>query len=186
MKLEVEPLRLEGVRLIRSARIADHRGYFAETYVRCDFVAAEIDTNFTQDNQSRSTAKGTIRGLHFQSPPYTQTKLVRVLRGAIFDVVVDLRRSSATYGQHVAVELSEEGDEQLFVPRGFAHGFCSLRPDTEVFYKMDEVYSQKHALGVRWNDPALDIPWPVAEGEAVLSDADRTWPLLRDLPAYFD
>ena len=123
MKLDLCPLTLSGVVLIRSARVSDPRGTFAETYVKDEFVRSGIVSDFVQDNQSFSVSAGTMRGLHFQIPPFQQAKLVRVLRGKIFDVVVDLRRSSATYGKHVGVELSADGGEQLFVPRGFAHGF---------------------------------------------------------------
>ena len=126
MKLDLDPLPLSGVVLIRSARVSDPRGTFAETYVKDEFVRSGILSDFVQDNQSFSVSAGTMRGLHFQIPPFQQAKLVRVLRGKIFDVVVDLRRSSATYGKHVGVELSADGGEQLFVPRGFAHGFCTL------------------------------------------------------------
>ena len=131
-------------------------------------------------------AKGTVRDLHFQTPPFAQTKLVRALRGRILDVVVDLRRSSPSYGKHLAVELDAESGDQLLVPAGFAHGFCSLQPDTEVFYKVDNVYSADHDRGLYWADPALAISWPVAERDAMLSERDRGWPHLRDLPAYFD
>jgi dTDP-4-dehydrorhamnose 3,5-epimerase len=186
MKLEICPLSLSGVKLIRAARFADRRGYFAETYARRDFAAAGITHEFVQDNQSGSRAKGTVRGLHFQIPPFAQTKLVRALRGRILDVVVDLRRSSPSYGKHLVVELDAESGDQLLVPAGFAHGFCSLQPDTEVFYKVDNVYSADHDRGLYWADPALAIGWPVAERDATLSERDRAWPHLRDLPAYFD
>jgi dTDP-4-dehydrorhamnose 3,5-epimerase len=165
--------------------MADVRGYFAETYVRRDFSAAGIGQDFVQDNQSLSRAAATVRGLHFQIPPAAQAKLIRVLRGRIFDVVVDLRRSSARYATHVAVELDAETGDQLFVPAGFAHGFCTLEPDTEVLYKVDTVYSAAHDRGINWSDPALGIRWPAAARAAVLSDKDRALPLLRDVPDYF-
>jgi dTDP-4-dehydrorhamnose 3,5-epimerase len=186
MKLDIRALSLSGVKLIRAARIADRRGYFAETYARRDFAAAGIAHDFVQDNQSGSRAKGTVRGLHFQVPPFAQTKLIRALRGTILDVVVDLRRSSASYGEHLAIELDAASGDQLLVPAGFAHGFCSLQPDTEIFYKVDNVYSADHDRGLNWADPALAIGWPVAERDATLSERDRAWPQLRDLPAYFD
>jgi dTDP-4-dehydrorhamnose 3,5-epimerase len=160
MKLQVYPLSLSGVLLIRSAHTSDARGFFAETYVKKDFAESGICADFIQDNQSFSVSAGTVRGLHFQIPPFQQAKLIRVLRGKIFDVVVDLRRSSATYGVHTSVELSAEGGEQLFVPAGFAHGFCTLVGETEVFYKVDAIYSP-HGAGVNWLDLAFDIPWPV-------------------------
>lgn len=186
MKLDVIPLSLPGVHLIRSARFADPRGIFAETYVRPDFVAAGFENDFIQDNQSVSTLSGTVRGLHFQLPPFAQAKLVRVLRGRVFDVAVDLRRSSSTYGQHVSVELSADGGEQLFIPAGFAHGFCTLVDNTTVFYKVDATYSAAHDRGLNWADPALNIDWPVSIRDAVLSDKDKAQPMLDALPFYFD
>ena len=144
-----------------------------------------IDQDFIQDNQSGSHRRGTVRGLHFQIPPFAQAKLVRVLRGRILDVVVDLRRTSPSYGQHLTVELGVDEDEQLFVPAGFAHGFCTLVPDTELYYKVDAVYSAAHERGLNWADPALGIDWPVNHNDAVLSDKDVMLPPLRDLPTYF-
>jgi dTDP-4-dehydrorhamnose 3,5-epimerase len=186
MKLSIRPLTLPEVKLIGAARMRDPRGSFAETYVRRDFAAAGIAQEFVQDNQSLSHAAGTVRGLHFQIPPFAQAKLVRVLRGRIFDVCVDLRRTSPRYGRHVAVELAADGDEQLFVPAGFAHGFCTLEADTEVLYKVDAVYSAAHDRGIDWSDPALGIAWPVAKDAAILSDKDAKLPPLRDVPAYFE
>jgi dTDP-4-dehydrorhamnose 3,5-epimerase len=185
MKLEITPLTVSDVLLVRSKRFQDDRGYFAETYVQRDFCNAGIHNAFMQDNQSRSASAGTIRGLHFQSAPYSQAKLVRVLRGAILDVAVDLRRSSATYGKHIAVELSEDNGDQLFIPAGFAHGFCTLQPDTEVAYKVDSPYSAANDHGLNWADPELAISWPVKNGDAILSDKDRVHPTLATLPAYF-
>ena len=186
MKPIVELLPVADVRLVRAKRIADSRGYFVETYVRADFAAAGLDYDFVQDNESSSTAAGTVRGLHFQLPPFAQTKLVRVLRGRILDVAVDLRQSSSTYGKHLAVELSAAAGDQLLVPAGFAHGFCTLEPDTTVFYKVDNVYSAAHERGVNWADPALGIAWPVAAAAAVVSEKDRALPRLSDLPACFE
>ena len=185
-KLDVIPQSLSGVMVIRSKRYSDPRGYFAETYVRRDFSAAGIDREFVQDNQSGSSARGTVRGLHFQIPPFAQAKLVRVLRGRILDVVVDLRRASPSFGRHLAIELGADTGDQLYVPSGFAHGFCTLVPNTEVSYKVDAVYSAEHDRGVNWADPALGIVWPVRQADAVLSAKDAALPLLRDLPAYFD
>ena len=185
MKLDVLPLSLPDVKLIRTKRIADVRGYFAEAYVHRDFAAAGIADEFVQDNQSFSIAAGTVRGLHFQIPPFAQAKLVRVLRGKILDVVVDLRRASATFGKHLTVDLSAENGDQLFVPVGFAHGFCTLVPDTEVFYKVNNVYSSAHDRGLNWADPALGIHWPVNESQAILSEKDRALPMLSALPDYF-
>jgi len=185
MKLDVVPLSLPDVKLIRTNRITDLRGYFAEAYVYRDFATAGIADQFVQDNQSFSVAAGTVRGLHFQIPPFTQSKLVRVLRGRILDVVVDLRRASTTFGKHLTVDLSAENGDQLFVPVGFAHGFCTMAPDTEVFYKVNEVYSSAHDRGLNWADQALGIRWPVNENQAVLSEKDRALPMLSALPDYF-
>ena len=186
MKLDVTALALSGARLIRAKRYPDARGYFAETYVRRDLADAGIGQEFVQDNQSYSSARGTVRGLHFQIPPFAQAKLVRVLRGRILDVVIDLRRSSPSYGRYLSVELSADAGHQLYVPAGFAHGFCTLVADTEVLYKVDAVYSAEHDRGVNWADLALGIAWPVSEADAVLSPKDAALPALRDLPDYFN
>ena len=186
MKVVVQPLALAGVKLIKGHRIGDSRGYFAETYVRRDFLANDIGFDFIQDNESCSRLPGTIRGLHFQAPPLAQTKLVRVLRGRILDVVVDLRRSSPDFGRHLTVELNESNADQLLVPVGFAHGFCTLEPDTVVLYKVDNVYSSAHDCGVNWADPKLAIKWPVSATGAILSDKDRALPSLDELPVHFD
>jgi dTDP-4-dehydrorhamnose 3,5-epimerase len=186
MKLNISSYSIRGIKLVRSMRISDARGYFAETYVRPDFAAAGIEHEFIQDNESRSSAAGTVRGLHFQVPPFAQTKLVRVLQGRILDVVVDLRRSSSTYGKHLTIELSEATGDHLLVPVGFAHGFCTLVPDSVVLYKVDKVYSADHDRGVHWADGTLGIEWPIAAAEAVVSERDRGLPRFCDLPAYFD
>lgn len=186
MKLNIHPLPIADVKLIRTSRVADARGYFCEAYARSDFAANGLDHDFVQDNESSSDRAGTVRGLHFQRPPFAQAKLVRVLRGKIIDVVVDLRRSSPSFGEHLAVELSEDGGEQLLVPIGFAHGFCTLEPRTIVLYKVDAVYSPAHDQGINWADPALAIKWPVAPQDATLSDKDRKLPMLRDLMPVFE
>ena len=159
-------------------RFGDARGWFSETF-RVDALArAGITAPFVQDNQSFSAPKGTIRGLHFQVAPQAQAKLVRVLPGAILDVAVDIRRDSPTYGQHVAVTLDAEGGEQLFIPHGFAHGFCTLTPDTMVAYKVDAYYSPAHDRALAWNDPEVGIAWPISGAEAILSDKDQAAPRL--------
>ena len=186
MKLSIRPLALPEIKVIAGPRFADQRGYFAETYVRRDFVAAGIAHEFAQDNESLSQSVGTVRGMHFQIPPFAQAKLIRVLTGRIFDACVDLRRSSPRYGHHATVELSAETGEQLFVPAGFAHGFCTLEPNTTVLYKVDAVYSAQHERGIAWSDAALGIPWPVGPHAAILSAKDAVLPPLRDLPVYFD
>jgi dTDP-4-dehydrorhamnose 3,5-epimerase len=184
--LEIELTAIPDVKILKPKRFDDGRGFFSEVYNRQRFEHAGFKLDFLQDNHSLSTKVGTIRGLHFQTPPFAQDKLVRVVRGRILDVAVDLRRSSPTFGQHVAVELSAENWRQLLVPVGFAHGFCTLEPDTEVLYKVTGYYSAAHDRGLAFDDPTLGIEWPVAGAEAILSEKDRNHPLLAELPAYFD
>lgn len=174
---------LPGPVLISARRREDERGFFLETYSARDFADLGITELFPQDNHSLSAAVGTIRGLHFQIPPRAQAKLVRVLRGAILDVAVDLRRSSPGFGRHVAVELNATDAGQLYIPAGFAHGFCTLEPDTEVAYKVSEPYAPELDRGVAWDDPDLALPWPFDAADVTLSDKDRRAPRLRDLPA---
>jgi dTDP-4-dehydrorhamnose 3,5-epimerase len=171
--------------LVRTPRHGDDRGWFSETWSRAGFIAAGIDVDFVQDNHSLSEPAGVLRGLHFQRPPYAQAKLVRCVRGAILDVVVDLRAGSTTFGMHHAVELSAENGDQLFVPPSFAHGFVTLQPGTEVIYKVSAPYAPAHEAGLAWNDPELNIAWPVAAADAVLTDRDRNWPRLHDLDTPF-
>jgi len=178
---------LEGVILLTPRKFEDERGYFAETYNRRLCSEAGIAADFVQDNHSCSIRAGTIRGLHFQRPPHAQAKLVRVLRGSIFDVAVDLRIGSPTFGVWVAERLSASGGEQLFVPRGFAHGFYTLEAGTEVAYKVDGFYSSECDSGIVWNDLTLDIPWPSKSG-VTLSDKDRELPTFdkRQSPFLFE
>jgi len=171
--MKAQPTKLPGVWLLQPARIEDSRGYFVETYNAEVLRRVGIDAVFVQDNQSFSVAAGTVRGLHFQLPPEPQAKLVRVVRGRILDVAVDLRRGSPTYGQWHAEMLSAENGEQVFIPRGFAHGFCTLEPNTEVAYKVDHYFSPVCDSGILWNDPTLAIRWPIAPHDAVLSPRDR-------------
>ena len=181
----VEDTAIAAVKIVTPRKHGDNRGFFSEVF-RADVLAkAGLKLDFVQDNHSLSAQVGTLRGLHFQAPPFGQDKLVRVLRGAIIDVAVDLRKSSPTYGKHVAVELSAANWRQLLVPIGFAHGFCTLEPDTEVFYKVTNYYSAPHDMGLAWDDPALAIEWPVSAQAAVLSDKDRRQPVLKDLPPVF-
>lgn len=177
---------LSGPALVTPRRFGDHRGYFLETYAATDFAALGIGAAFVQDNQSLSAKRGTVRGLHFQVPPRAQAKLVRVLRGSILDVAVDIRRGSPSYGRHVAAVLSAENARQLYIPTGFAHGFCTLEPDTEVAYKVSDTYAPDCDRGLAWDDPALAIAWPVPAEDAELSAKDRKQPLLAELPAWFD
>jgi dTDP-4-dehydrorhamnose 3,5-epimerase len=185
MPLSVTSTAIPDVKIIQAAIIKDERGYFSEIYRKSEFEAAGLFSEFVQENHSASARVGTIRGLHFQSDPFAQGKLVRVVRGRIFDVSVDIRRNSATFKQHVGVELSAANLRQLWIPRGFAHGFCTLEPDCEVVYKVTQYYSKANDLGVCWIDPDLGIEWPVETARAVLSDKDKALPRLCDLPAYF-
>ena len=183
--ITVQSTALPDVKLVQVRRFEDPRGVFSEVYHHRDFAAAGVDIMFVQDNISLSRQAGTVRGLHFQTAPFAQAKLVRVVRGRILDVAVDIRRSSPTYGRHVAVELSANDGRQLYIPTGFAHGFCTLEPDTEVSYKVSAHYEPLHDKGLAWDDPRLDIAWPVAPEHAILSDKDRQQPKLANLPAYF-
>jgi len=176
---------LTGPLLIAARRFGDARGYFSETYSRRDFAALGIAEELVQDNQSRSASVGTLRGLHFQIPPRAQAKLVRVLRGRILDVAVDLRHGSPTYGRHVGAELTPENGLMLYVPAGFAHGFVTREPDTEVTYKVSDTYAPDCDRGLAWDDPALGIAWGVAPDVAVLSDKDKRWPGLAGLGRVF-
>jgi dTDP-4-dehydrorhamnose 3,5-epimerase len=177
---------ISGVKLIRPIGHMDRRGLFSEIYREDVLRRHGITVTFVQENHSRSSALGVIRGLHFQIPPAAQAKLLWVMAGAIFDVVVDIRHGSPSFGRHIASVLTAANGDQLFVPEGFAHGFCTLEPDTEVLYKVNRYYSPEHDRGLRWNDPALDIAWPVSEAAARLSERDRCHPVFAELPRYFD
>jgi dTDP-4-dehydrorhamnose 3,5-epimerase len=186
MTIEIQATTIDGVKLLRPTRIADQRGFLSEVYRRDALEEAGLRLDFVQENHLMSVRSGTIRGLHFQIPPFAQDKLVRVTRGRILDVAVDLRRSSPTFGRHVAVELSTDNWNQLFIPQGFAHGLCTLEADTEVVYKASAYYSRECDRGLLWNDPDLAISWPVDAATAHLSDADRRQPRLCELPVFFD
>jgi len=177
----ITPLALPEVLLITPRRHGDARGWFAETWSQRALAGTAADTAFVQDNQAFSAARGTLRGLHFQQAPHAQGKLIRALKGAIFDVAVDIRTGSPTFGRWVSAELTAEGGEQLWVPRGFAHGYCTLTPDCEIFYKVDGAYAPETEGGIIWNDPDLAIPWPV-QGAPILSGKDQVLPRLKDLP----
>jgi dTDP-4-dehydrorhamnose 3,5-epimerase len=170
---------------ITPPKFGDHRGFFSEVFKRSAFEAEGVHVDWVQDNQSFSAEKGTVRGLHFQAPPFAQAKLVRVLRGAIFDVAVDIRKGSPSYGQWVGCEISAEKWNQLFVPAGFAHGFMTLTEDTDVLYKVDAPYSRESEGAIRWNDPALGIEWPDLGANAVLSDKDCVAPPFAELDSPF-
>lgn len=176
--MQVIETAIPDVKVLVPKQFKDHRGFFSEVYSRKGLAAAGIDREFIQDNHSLSVEKGVLRGLHYQLPPTAQDKLVRVVRGAILDVAVDIRRASPTFGKHVAVDISAENWRQIFVPVGFAHGFVTLEPNTEVLYKVTAPYSPEHERGIQWNDPALGIDWGVTERQAILSGRDQTHPPL--------
>jgi dTDP-4-dehydrorhamnose 3,5-epimerase len=177
----ITPLSLPDILLITPRRHGDARGWFAETWSQKVFADAGLQTQFVQDNQAFSARKGTLRGLHFQRGPHAQAKLVRALKGAIFDVAVDVRAGSPTYGRWAGATLTAEGGEQLWVPRGFAHAYCTLTDDCEIFYKVDGLYAPQTEGGIIWNDPDIGIPWPI-DGAPVLSGKDELLPRLKDMP----
>ncbi|MFJ7467865.1 dTDP-4-dehydrorhamnose 3,5-epimerase [Peribacillus frigoritolerans] len=177
--MNITKTKLNSVMVIEPKIFGDHRGWFTETYNEENFKKVGIDTIFIQDNHSFSATKGTLRGLHYQKDPKAQTKLVRCTKGSIFDVAIDIRKESPTYGEWYGVELSEENKKQLLVPKGFAHGFMTLTDDVEVQYKVDELYSPEHDRGIFWNDPEIGIEWPI-NIQPVLSAKDENAPLLKD------
>lgn len=183
--MKSEPLAIPDVIKITPIRFSDSRGYFSEVYKDRWFRDTVADCGFVQENQSLSSTVGTVRGLHFQAAPFGQGKLVRCIAGAIFDVAVDIRAGSPTFGRWVSAELSAENGDQLWIPVGFAHGFATLCRDTVIDYKVTAPYSAEHDRGLRWNDERLGIDWPVAEGDAILSDKDRTQPVLAELQSHF-
>lgn len=177
------PSKLSGVELIEPDVHRDHRGFFLESYTKDKFIRGGVSAVFVQDNHSCSRVKGVVRGLHFQRPPCAQSKLIRVTRGAIYDVAVDLRKASPTFGKWQGFDLSAENFRQLFVPAGFAHGFCTTEDDTEVQYKVDNIYSPEADAGIRWDDPAFGIDWPVKK--PILSDKDARLPFLKEIVSPF-
>lgn len=185
MPITVAPQEIPDVLLITPARFGDARGFFSEVFNAADLATHGVNVPFVQDNHSLSAPVGVLRGLHFQTPPFAQDKLVRVVRGAILDVAVDIRAGSPSFGRHVAVELSAQNWGQLFVPKGFAHGFVTRTPDTEVIYKVTAPYAPANDAGILWNDPDLGIDWGVEEDAVTLSDKDRRHPRLRDYATPF-
>lgn len=181
----VETTTIPGVLIVTPKKFGDERGFFSETFRASALAAHGVAHSWAQDNHSMSGKRGVIRGLHFQSPPRAQAKLLRVVRGAILDVVVDIRKGSATYGKHVAVELSEENWTQLYAPVGMAHGFCTLTDRAEVLYKTSDEYAPETEGGLLWSDPALGIDWPVSANEATVNSRDASWPELRGLSSPF-
>lgn len=183
--MQAEASNIPGVLVLKPRYFHDARGYFVETYNARAAREAGVTADFVQDNQALSRQRGTVRALHFQVPPKAQAKLVRVLRGSIYDVAVDLRAGSPSYGKWIAVTLTGQGGEQIFVPRGFAHGYCTLADDTEVAYKVDDYYAPECEQGLIWDDATLGIDWPVSRADAVLSEKDRKLPHFADFASPF-
>jgi dTDP-4-dehydrorhamnose 3,5-epimerase len=183
--MRFERLDLDGVLELVPRRFGDERGFFSETYSKHSFLKAGLDIEWVQDNHSRSEEQGVLRGLHFQVAPFAQDKLIRVLRGSIFDVAVDLRVDSPTFGRWTSRILSASDWNQLLVPKGFAHGFRTLEPGVEVAYKVSAPYSPQHDRAIRWNDPAIGVAWPLKGRQPILSAKDRDAPLLSDLAGNF-
>ena len=186
MQVNVKPSELPEVLVLTPKRFDDTRGFLSETYNEQRWREVGIDLRFVQDNHTHSAEPGTVRGLHYQVPPHAQDKLVRVTRGAILDVAVDIRVGSPTFGRHVSTVISAEAWNQILVPAGFAHGYATLEPDTEVFYKTTDFYAPDYERAIRWNDPAIGIEWGLAEGEAVVSERDSQAPLLAEAVDLFD
>ncbi len=183
--MEFRRLDIPDLVLVLPRRFSDGRGWLAETWSAPSFAAAGIDVPFVQDNHTFSRQAGTVRALHFQLPPHAQAKLVRVARGAIFDVALDLRRGSPSFGRFVTAKLTADDGEELFIPSGFAHGFATLKPDTEVIYKVSKPYALAAERGLIWNDPDLAIPWPVTGKAAILSEKDGKLPRFADFVSPF-
>jgi len=184
--MEVHSYDISGPQLIIPRHIGDERGYFAELFRADTFAQYCGDQIFVQENESLSARMGTVRGLHFQTAPYAQSKLVRCTAGALFDVAVDIRQGSPTFGKWAGETLTPSNGKQLWIPTGFAHGFCTLAPDTVLTYKVTSYYSQEHDKGLAWDDPAIGIAWPELADRETLSAKDRIQPKLAELPAYFD
>ncbi len=182
--MQLEAFSISGLKKITPARFGDSRGYFSEVFKREWFRENVADVEFVQDNESLSAQAGTVRGLHFQTEPFAQGKLVRCIRGRLLDAAVDIRKGSPTFGQWTSIELSSDNGEQLWIPAGFAHGFITLVHDTVISYKVTAAYSSTHDRGVKWDDPAIGINWPKMENY-VLSEKDAKQPLLSELPEYF-
>jgi dTDP-4-dehydrorhamnose 3,5-epimerase len=184
--MQVKEAAIAAIKIVTPEKHGDARGFFSEVYNRAAWESLGLHYAFVQDNHSFSAVVGTLRGLHFQIPPFAQDKLIRVGRGRILDVAVDIRRSSPTFGRWTAVELSAENWRQLLVPIGFAHGFVTLEPDTEVLYKTTANYSPAHDHGIAFDDPEIGVKWPVPPGGPLLSEKDRRWPRLKDARDLFD
>lgn len=183
--MQIQTLAIPDIKIITPKKFGDDRGFFSETYNKKHLAEQGIDIEFVQDNHAFSAHAHTMRGMHFQIPPFAQDKLIRVTRGSILDVVVDIRNGSPHYGQHASAVISAAEWNQILVPAGFAHGLLTLEDNTEVIYKVSNYYSPQHDKGLFWNDPDLGIDWPVSPDKAILSEKDQNQPRLKDLPAYF-
>ena len=183
--MNIEATEIHDVKIITPQKWGDQRGFFSETYSSEKLKAEGVDLEFCQDNHSFSQDSGTLRGLHFQIAPFAQDKLLRVTKGSIFDVAVDIRNGSPSFGSWVGRVISAELWNQLLIPAGFAHGFCTIAPDTEVQYKVSAIYSLENERGIAWNDPDIAIEWPLNERAPILSDKDKQYPLLSEIPSYF-
>ena len=183
--MEIHETTIPDVKLLIPGCFGDDRGFFMETYNQKTMQSLGINTVFVQDNHSYSRDISTLRGLHFQAPPHIQAKLIRVVKGSILDVAVDIRKGSPYEGRYVAIKLSAENKKQLFIPGGFAHGYCTLEPHTEVLYKASDFYSQECERGIRWDDSDFDIEWGVDEQSVILSDKDSSLPFYSELESWF-
>ena len=186
MSVMIKKFDIEGPLLLSLKRFGDNRGWFTESYKREELAAAGVRDDFMQDNHSYSAQTGTVRGLHYQVGTMAQAKLIRCLRGRLVSVAVDIRRSSPSFGRHVMQELHAQSTDLFYIPVGFAHGFCTLEPDTEIFYKVDANYAPQGERGILWSDPDLGIAWPIAETGATLSAKDLLHPPLRQQADLFD
>lgn len=184
-RMDIRTLQIPGPLVIVPRKFSDARGFLSETYSDATFGAKVAPVRFVQENHTYTEHAGTIRGIHFQVPPHAQAKLVRVVRGAIFDIAVDLRAGSPNFGRHTVVELSAASWDQIWIPEGFGHGLCTLEPHTEIIYKMTAPYRPDSERGIAWDDPDLAIAWPLGQRQPVLSERDRAHPRLAESPAYF-
>lgn len=184
--MEVVATEIPEIKMIRPKKHRDDRGFLSETWSQKKFAAVGLDDEYVQDNHTFSARRGTVRALHFQIPPFAQAKLVRCTRGAIFDVAVDIRRGSPTFGRHVSALMTAGDWCEVLIPVGFAHGYCTLEPETEVLYKVSDYYAPHHERGLLWDDPALGIDWPVDPAAAILSERDRGHPPLAELKDLFE
>lgn len=184
--MDIINLDIPDVKILKPVRHKDQRGFFSEIFSQPTLQAAGLQLDIAQENFAFSIQQNTIRGLHYQTPPYAQDKLIQVVRGAIFDVALDLRNGSPWFGQFVGAEISADNWNQILVPAGFAHGLCTLEPNTAVIYKVTAPYSPDHEGGICWNDPDLQIPWPISPQDALLSDRDQSLPRLSELDSPFE